>query len=197
MKKYLVLLLMIVSPLMGQEKADKRSVDYKRPVFGLNFGIGGGFYSSFNLYLHDLPNNDLYLSTSIVPEFYLGENHKVYFYMQLPLYGYLFPNTSILNQLGFGVLIGIGGYIKEADKYDPWSVVMNGAFGPAMSYGYRHYHSLTSESVAIYTSAYLSLDARYHINNSYAIQFGINTVFNFAIFSDVGWGINTQVGLAF
>jgi len=200
MKKILLLAILIASPLIGQEnteKETKKGIDYKRPIFGLNFGIGGGFYSSFSLYVNDLPNNDLYVSLSIIPEFYIGNHHSVYFYIQLPLYGYLFPNTSILNQLGSGVLIGMGGYILEANNSDRWSLIMNGAIGPAISYGYRHDHNLTSESIAIYAATYLSLDARYHINSIYAIQFGINAVLNFAIFSDIGWGINTQVGFVF
>ncbi|MGL4561472.1 MAG: hypothetical protein ACRCV0_04200 [Brevinema sp.] len=38
MKKYLLALIIIVSPLMVQEKNTEMK-DYKRPVFGLNFDL--------------------------------------------------------------------------------------------------------------------------------------------------------------
>jgi len=200
MKKQIILLLMIVSPLIGQEnteKETKKGIDYKRPVFGLNFGIGGGRVA-------DVLSGGIFtqsrettaggmISLSFAPEFYVGKQRKVYFYTRLPLYGYIFPTISQLDQIELGVLIGMGGYIKEADKYNPWSVVVNGALGPAMAYRFNYNNSPWTG----YASFYLSLDIRYHTQSNYAIQFGINSNILLGVVSQMGFSINGQVGFVF
>ncbi|MGL4366746.1 MAG: hypothetical protein ACRCTQ_00465 [Brevinemataceae bacterium] len=200
MKKYILVLIMTVSPLIGQEnteKETKKGIDYKRPVFGLNIGIGGGG-------LVDVLSGGIFIqnretkaggmiSLSFVPEFYAGKQRKVYFYTRLPLYGYIFPTILQLDQIELGVLIGMGGYIKEADKYNPWSVVMNGALGPAMAYRFNY----SSIPWTGYASLYLSLDIRYHTKSNYAVQFGINSNILFGVITQMGFSINTQLGLVF
>ncbi|MGL4366745.1 MAG: hypothetical protein ACRCTQ_00460 [Brevinemataceae bacterium] len=111
MKKYILVLIMIVSPLMAQEK-NTEIREYKRPVFGLNSDFG----------LSYVPISHVGLVGGIVPEFYIGKQRKTYFYLQLPLqFQGLYSYNNIASFFGIGVLIGMGGYILEADikpEYD-------------------------------------------------------------------------------
>ena len=199
MKKYVLVLLILVSPLMAQEKSEQRSIDYKRPVFGLNFNIG----YSYNLLSYSG------LNVGISPEFYLGAKHKVYFYLQLPL-GYQYyshksdegalfiqPAPSIFY---FGALIGLGGYILEADRNNPLSIVMNGAFGGHLLFGPTEagqgYNGTSTALGGAGVIAYLDLLFRYHINEIYAVQFGPALIVNFMIPS-ITVDLSFKVGLAF
>ena len=190
MKIYILVLLMIVSPLMAQEKADKRSIDYKRPVFGLNFELG---YSI-------IPTAYSGLVTGIVPEFYIGKNNKVYFYLQLPLqFQGLYTYNQVSNLFGLGMLLGVGGYILEADNSNRWSLIMNGAiggkflFGPAgVGQGYNGTSTILSgEGIVLY----LDFLARYHITSLYSVQFGPTLTVVFPIIPKMN--ITFKVGLAF
>ena len=189
MKKMLLLMLLFTSPLMAQEKEARRDY-YKRPVFGLNFELG---YSI-------IPTAYSGLATGLVPEFYIGKNNKVYFYLQLPLqFQGLYTYNQISNLFGLGMLLGMGGYILEADNSNRWSLIMNGAiggkflFGPTEAgQGYNGTSTILSgEGVVLY----LDFLARYHITNLYSVQFGPTLTVVFPIIPKMN--ITFKVGLAF
>ena len=198
MKKMLLLILLFTSPLMAQEKEARRYY-YKRPVFGLNFNIG----YSYNLLSYSG------LNVGISPEFYLGDKRKIYFYLQVPL-GYQYyshksdegalfiqPAPSLFY---FGVLIGLGGYILEADRSNSLSIVMNGAFGGHLLFGPTEagqgYNGTSTALGGAGVIAYLDSLFRYHINEIYAVQFGPALIVNFMIPS-ITVDISFKVGLAF
>ncbi|MGL4389046.1 MAG: hypothetical protein ACRCTJ_06620 [Brevinema sp.] len=198
MKKYLFALIMLASPLMAQENR-KELIEYKRPVFGLNFDLGYAFNGlSFSA-----------LTTGISTDFYLGNKHKVYFFLQFNLgYQYYsnFPAgdyfllTPAISTFYFGAYIGMGGYIFEANQNNPWSIIMNGGVGGALLFrkvalgdGYNNTSiGLGGEGVGVY----LDLLARYHVNNNYAVQFGPAMNFTF-MFPSPTVEVTFKVGFAF
>lgn len=185
---------MIVSPLIGQEKIEKesarRSIHYKRPVFGLNLDLGMSYV---------VPSY-IGLNAGITPEFYIGKKSNVYFYLQLPLqFQGFYTYSKIPSFFGLGVLLGMGGYILEANNSNPWSFIMNGAVGgmflfrnTQLGQGYNGTSTeLSGEGIVMY----LEFLTRYHMNDTYAVQFGPVL--------DVVWpiipklNISFKVGLAF
>lgn len=190
---------MIVSPIMGQEQKESKSINYKRPIFGLNVDMG----YSYNIFSRSGFN------VGISPEFYVGIKHKVYFYLQFSLgyqyYTYRDPEDLFLimpavSTFYFGAYIGMGGYIREANDYDPWSIIMNGAVGGSLLFrpiekGYG-YNGTSTELYGEGAVAYLDILFRKHINEDYAIQFGPALLVNFMIPS-ITVDVIFKLGLAF
>ena len=198
MRKLLLLMLIIASPIIGQEKEVRREY-YKRPIFGLNFNIG----YSYNLLSYSG------LNVGISPEFYLGTKRKIYFYLQLPLgyqyYSHKSDEGALFIQPApsmfyFGALIGLGGYILEADRSNQLSIIMNGAFGGHLLFGPTEagqgYNGTSTALGGAGVMAYLDLLFRYHQNEIYAIQFGPALIVNFMIPS-ITVDLSFRVGLAF
>jgi len=184
MKKYILVLLMIVNPLMGQEKIEKRSIEYKRPVFGLNLNLGISYI---------MPQY-IGLNVEITPEFYIGKENKVYFYLQLPLqFQGFYTYNKIPSFFGFGLLLGMGGYILEADNSNRWSLIMNGAVGGIFLFRNiqlgQGYNGTSTELSGEGIVMYLDFLARYHLDDNYAIQFGPAL--------DIVWPIIPKINLAF
>ena len=181
MKKSLLVLLMIVSPLMGQEKTEAEATKKGniRSIVSFNYGVGGTFYTQNP---SNYVSSEFQLFSSI--EYILGKN-RVHWYSSMG--SVYFPNTKDTTFIttGFGVSLfdfrnaeGIG-----------WSMEWN-LFGIGIA--------LQDDEIGL--AAVSSIRARYAITSQFAIQFGLDFQ-NYTIFSSVeddeSRYFGASVGMAF
>ena len=160
MKKYLVLLLMIVSPLMGQEKSN-----IKNPVMAISVQLGGVGVLASSLF-----------TTGVSLELMAAKKKsKAYFYMKFDTA--FTPTHKSLYGVNLHGLIGAGGYVFDNRSKETGigsSVVLNGGlqFGGAIPF------ANDSSDTLIYSLSFLGAEIntryRYHFTPNIAIQFGLD-----------------------
>ena len=160
MKKYLVLLLMIVSPLMGQEKSN-----IKNPVMAISVQLGGVGVLASSLF-----------TTGVSLELMAAKKKsKAYFYMKFDTA--FTPTHKSLYGVNLHGLIGAGGYVFDNRSQETGtgsSIVLNGGlqFGGAIPFANN------SRDDLIYSLSFLGAEIntryRYHFSPHVAIQFGLD-----------------------
>ncbi|MGL4561862.1 MAG: hypothetical protein ACRCV0_06220 [Brevinema sp.] len=182
MKKYLLALLIFVSPLMAQETTNnKKTYSPHISIFSTIYGITD-FKGS------NLPMLAVGLDWSV--------GKKIYYYGKFQV-GYRFGDfknapESFLSPISvqFNPL-GIGGYLfdnRDVNSSKGWSIIMNFSLGIASYYGFQggFYQWATEQGwgelkkafyamgAFIFVTPEISLYMRYHINKFSAVQLGFN-----------------------
>ncbi len=164
MKKYILLvLLMVASPLMGQEK-EKSNI--KNPAIAISIQLGGvGLLATSPLF-----------TTGVSLELMIAKKKsKAYFYMKFDTA--FTPTQNSLYGVNLHGLIGAGGYVFDNRSQETGtgsSVVLNGGlqFGGAIPF------PNDSSDTLIYSVSFLGAEIntryRYHFSPHIAIQLGLD-----------------------
>ncbi len=198
----IIILLMIVSPLMGQENQKSKKIwSPKVSIFSTIYGISD-FKGS------NLP------PMSVGFDWMVGK--KVYYYGKLQFdyrFGdFILSHDQFLSSETMQVQpFGVGSYLLDTRKQDlstGWSMVMNFSFGMGVYFGIQdgydewadiHLKNMDKFFQIIGRLFYFPLDvslyARYHINKASAVQFGINIAGNFGAYNQLLYGFT--LGFAF
>jgi len=181
MRRRIIILLMIVSPLIAQENQESKKIwSPKVSIFSTIYGIS------------DFKGSNLPLM-SVGLEWMVGK--KVYYYGKVQ-FNYRFgdflstPERFIDQKALQFQLLGIGFYLLDTRKQDlstGWSMVMNFSFGMGVNFGSQDGYDIWADThlkswenithmmgMLFYFPIDLSLYTRYHINTASAVQFGIN-----------------------
>ena len=182
MKKYILVLLMIVSPLMAQEKteAEVTKKGNIRSIVSFNFGVGGTFYDGDS---SNYLSSEFQMLSSI--EYILGKNRFHWYSSTGVVY---FPNTRDTLFLTTGLGMNIFDY-RNAEGLGwsmDWNIV---AVGLAVQ-----------ENERFGVAGVTSLRARYTVTPKFAIQFGLDYQ-EFIMFSSSEYDglryFGASIGLAF
>ena len=190
MKKKILVLLMLVSPLMGQEKEKSKIV---RPVFSV-FTTGSFIVDSGDLGTVVSP----LISGGI--ELYLGIP-KIYFYTSL-LYTHSLVTQDIYNYgSALNIKFGFGGHVysnhtPSKDKW--WTLALNGGGLFTVTFQQALYASIfdnpQKHRMLWHFGAFVNLRAFYHFHKDVALMLGYDLTW-YAVHSSFENGFT--IGLAF
>ena len=215
MKKYILVLLMIVSPLIGQEKSeaeikneikqlssDLKVLQKEKVKFDLKkqhwFSI---FTRMDGVAFHEF-SSVLPVSTSGI-ELFLGS--KVYFYGRLDFYFELGHNNKVSYQGGIGGVFGIGGYLlndRDIKTGKGWSVMLNGGISVKGAMFADLYPPVSGKKDGIrpYSNfleigAEISIKGIYNVHKNLGIAIGPHLAYHGLGVGNFSFGI--QTGLVF
>ena len=163
MKKYILVLLMLVSPLMAQETAQD---DIKNPVVAISIQLGG---------VGVLATSPLFTTGVSLELMAAKKKSKAYFYMKFDTA--FTPTHKSLYGVNLHGLIGAGGYVFDNRSQKTGvgsSIVLNGGlqFGGAIPF------ANDSSDTLIYSLSFLGAEIntryRYHFTPNIAIQLGLD-----------------------
>ena len=180
MKKYILVLLMIVSPLLGQEQDQKKLTTPYISLFTTIYGASD--FKGFSTPIF-----------GVGLEFMVGK--KIYYYGKLQ-FNYRFNNAPTAPEIFMSPMaiqiqvLGIGFYLfdfRTSTNNKAWSMVMNISGGMGINLGHDGFKdwneannldifSQTAEGLGmmVYAPVEISLYARYHFSIISAVQFGLN-----------------------
>ena len=215
MKKMLLLILMLASPLMAQEKSETeikneikqlsselKVLQKEKIQFNLNKQHWFSIFTRMDGVVFNEFNSVLPISTSGI-ELFLGS--KVYFYGRLDFYFELGHNSKVSYQGGIGGVFGIGGYLlndRDIKTGKGWSVMLNGGISIKAAMFSDLYPAVSWEkngadpySNFLEIGAEINIKGIYNVHKNLGIAIGPHLAYHGLGVGNFSFGI--QTGLVF